>query len=55
VACGSAADAEVLTKACLALTPDDAVALAERLGAEVLLVLADGGDVESAGWGDLCE
>lgn len=55
VAAGSAADAEVLTKACYALSPQDSVALVQRLGADLLLLLDDGGTLATTGWQALCE
>ena len=55
VAAGSAADAEVLTKACLSLTPQQGVDLVRELGADALLVLEDGVQMSTPGWIDLCE
>ena len=54
VVAGLCVDAEIIVKACMLLTPDGAVALAGRLGAEALVVDRDLVAHMTDGWEDLC-
>lgn len=54
VVAGECVDAEIIVKACMLLTPEGAVTLADRLGAEALMVDSDLVAHSTLGWDDLC-